>query len=334
MTTALLTPSDLPNGRLQPRKGDQQVSATDVIGLGYAALDTIGLTPHLPQLDDNVLLEDLTRQGGGPVAQALVTLVRLGATAGFVGRVGDDDAGELIRSGLAEEGVDVAHMQSSPGARSLQSMILVDKETGKRSICAFRGTAGDIDLNEATLRYLVSGQYLHLDGHSPHAAVAAAREAGRRGVRVCLDAGAGTTFEYLQPLIQVTNVLIAAERFTLQVSPDGSIATGAAYLRSLGPEIVVVTSGERGSYTLTASDEFSTLAFPIAVVDTTGAGDVFHGAYLFGLLQGWDLASTAAFAGATASLKCTQLGGRVAIPHLPQVVEFMAAQGRPLPINR
>ncbi len=304
--------------------------ARDVVGLGYSALDTIGLTPRLPDLDDNVLLEDLTRQGGGPVAQALVTLARLGATAGFVGRIGDDDAGALIRSGLADEGVDVAYLQTAQGARSLQSMILVDKDTGKRSICAFRGTAGEIDLDDRTLEYLCSGQYLHLDGHSAAAAVVAARQAAQRGVRVCLDAGAGTDVDYLLPLVRETHVLIAAERFTMMASPDGSVVTGAAHLLTLGPEIVVVTLGERGSYTLSANAEFSTAPFPVSVVDTTGAGDVFHGAYLYGLLQHWDLASTAAFAGATAALKCTRLGGRAAIPRLPDVLAFMAGQGRPL----
>ena len=310
------------------------MTALDVVGLGYAALDTIGLTPRLPHLDDNVLLEDLTRQGGGPVAQALVTLVRLGASAGFVGRIGDDDAGTLIRAGLAEEGVDVAYLQTAPAARSLQSMILVDKETGKRSICAFRGTAGPIELDDATLAYLSSGTYLHLDGHSPEAAVAAARETSRRGARVCLDAGAGTTLEHLLPIIRVTDVLVAAERFAISAAPDGEMTSGAAYLRSLGPEIVVVTQGEHGSYTLAGDTAFSTPAFRVPVVDTTGAGDVFHGAYLYGLLQGWDLAATAAFAGATAALKCTQLGGRVAIPRLPQVLAFMEEHGSKLPMAR
>lgn len=306
------------------------MSQRDVIGLGYAALDTIGLTPRLPHLDDHLLLEDLTRQGGGPVAQALVTLVRLGATAGFVGRVGDDDAGALIRAGLADEGVEVTHLQTAPGARSLQSMILVDKATGKRSICAFRGTAGEIDLDDRTRNYLCSGRFLHLDGHSVGSAVIAARQAAQSGVRVCLDASAGTDPGYLLPLIRETQVLIAAERFTMAISPDGTVAAGAARLLARGPEIVVVTLGERGSYTLSASAEFSTAPFPVAVVDTTGAGDVFHGAYLYGLLQGWDLASTAEFASATAALKCTQLGGRAAIPRLPDVLAFMAAQGRPL----
>lgn len=311
-------------------KGGDAVVQRDVIGLGYAALDTIGLTPRLPALDDNVLLEDLTRQGGGPVAQALVTLARLGATAGFVGRVGDDDAGALIRAGLADEGVEITYLQIAPGARSLQSMILVDKATGKRSICAFRGTAGEIVLDDQTRTYLCSGRFLHLDGHSVNSAVIAARQAAQNGVRVCLDAGAGTDVDYLLPLIRETQVLVAAERFTVLASPDGTVAAGAAHLLSLGPEIVVVTLGEHGSYTLTASAAFSTAPFPVTVVDTTGAGDVFHGAYLYGLLQGWDLASTAEFAGATAALKCTQLGGRVAIPRLPDVLAFMAGQGRPL----
>ncbi|MCA9876447.1 MAG: hypothetical protein KC442_01650, partial [Thermomicrobiales bacterium] len=244
----------------------------DVIGLGYSALDTIGLTPRLPLLDDNIQLEDLTRQGGGPVAQALVTLARLGATAGFVGRVGDDDAGSLIRAGLAEEGVDVAHLQTAPGARSLQSMILVDKATGKRSICAFRGTAGPIALDDTTLAYLCSGRFLHLDGHSPDAAVTAARQAAQRGVQVCLDAGAGAEVDFLLPLVRVTNILIAAERFAVNAAPDGTIASGAAWLLTQGPEIVVVTRGEHGSYTLTEDAEFSTPAFPVDVVDTTGAG--------------------------------------------------------------
>ena len=302
----------------------------DVIGLGNSALDTIGLIPRLPQLDSRVALEDMTRQGGGQVAQALVTLARLGATAGFVGRVGDDEAGALIRAGLAEEGVEVAYLQTTPGARSKQSMILVDRDTGKRSICAFAGTAGEIALDSQTLDYLSSGRFLHLDGHSAAAAAIAARQAARSGVRVCLDAGAGMNVDGLLPLIRETHVLIAAEDFTMAASPAGTVAAGAAHLLTLGPEIVVVTLGERGSYTLTASAELSTAPFPVSVVDTTGAGDVFHGAYLFGLLQGWDLASTAEFAGATAALKCTQLGGRAAIPRLPEVVAFMAARGRPL----
>ena len=305
--------------------------ARDVIGLGFAVRDTIGLVPHLPELDEGVILEDLTLQGGGPVAQALVTLARLGASVGFVGRLGDDAVGEEIRTGLAEEGIDLSFLQIEPGARSPQSMILVDKPTGKRSICAFPGTAGDIDLDDDTLAYLGSGRFLHLDGHSPEAALTAANAAFRRGVRICLDAGAGASIDPMLPLVEATTVLIAAERFAMGVASNGAVESGAAHLLHMGPEIVVVTRGEQGSSTWTRDTAFSTPGFPVTAVDTTGAGDVFHGAYLYGLLQGWDLVSTAEFAGAVAALKCTRLGGRAAIPRLPEVMDFLAERGRHWP---
>jgi ribokinase len=298
----------------------------DVVGLGFATLDTIGLAPHLPRLDERVLLADLTRQGGGPVAQALVTLSRLGASTGIVGRVGDDDAGAEIRADLAREGVDVTHLQIAAGASSTQSLILVDQPTGKRSICAFRGTAGDVVLDDDILAYCASERFLHLDGHSPAAALAVARAASCQGVRICLDAGAGAPVDHLLPLVPLTDVLIAAERFATSVSPDGTFETGASRLLGMGPRIVVVTRGEHGSWTLTADTSFATPAFPVTVVDTTGAGDVFHGAYLYGVLQGWDLERTASFAGATAALKCTRLGGRTGIPRLPDVLAFLAEQ--------
>ena len=113
--------------------------------------------------------------------------------------------------------MNVSHLQIEPGATSPQSLILVDRPTGKRSICAFRGTAGDIVLDETTLDYLCSGRFLHLDGHSPVAALAAARTAASRGVRVCLDAGAGVPVDRLLPLVPATTVLIAAERFATSV---------------------------------------------------------------------------------------------------------------------
>lgn len=298
-----------------------------VVGLGFATLDTIGLTPHLPALDQGVLLEAVTRQGGGPVAQALVTLRRLGATTGFVGRLGDDDVGAVIRADLDAEGVDLHHLQIEPGATSPQSIILVDRPTGKRSICAFRGSVGDVVLDDEALRYAGSGRFLHLDGHSPLAAASAAHAARERGVRVCLDAGAGAPVEQLLALVPATDVLIAAEQFAARIAPDGAFATGAARVLGMGPDIVVVTRGDRGSYTFTADTAFATPAFPVAVVDTTGAGDVFHGAYLYGLLQGWTLESTAAFASATAAIKCTGLGGRAAIPPLPTVLRFLEERG-------
>ena len=315
------------------------MTAFDVIGLGFSSLDTVGLVPHLPRLDEGAPLLGLTRQGGGPVAQALVTLARLGVKVGFIGRVGDDDAGETMRRDLAAEGVDTSRLQVEPGATSPQCIILVDQPTGKRSICCSGGTVSPIP-STIDGAYASSGRFLHLDGHSPEAARAAATAARAAGVTVCLDAGGPEA--HLRELVPLTDVLIAAERFARALAPDGTVERGAADLLTMGPRIVVVTCGERGAYTRTAEREVVTPALAVPVVDTTGAGDVFHGGFLYGLLQGWELARTAEFAAATAALKCTQLGGRAGIPRRSEVEAFLhrhartdgwsAARDGPLPI--
>lgn len=299
------------------------MTAFDVIGLGFSSLDTIGLVPHLPRLDQGTPLLDLTRQGGGPVAQALVTLARLGARAGFIGRVGDDEAGLAMRHGLDAEGVDVSRLQTEPAATSPQCIILVDQPTGKRSICCTTGSVAAIS-DDVDVAYACAGSYLHLDGYSPAAALVAARSARVAGVTVCLDAGGPG--RHLHDLVPVTDVLIAAESFVRAFASDGTLETGARQLMAMGPAIVVVTRGERGSYIRTADQELVTPAFSVPVVDTTGAGDVFHGGFLYGLLQGWELARTARFAAAAAALKCTKLGGRAGIPRLLEVEAFLRRQ--------
>lgn len=301
----------------------------DVVGLGFSSIDLVGLTPRLPELDHGVLLTDITRQGGGPVAQAMVTLCRLGASAGFVGRLADDEAGVEMRRQLEAEGVDLAQLQIEPGGRSAQCLILVHEPTGKRSMCCFPGTTDPIRSELVDADYLTSGRLLHLDGIAPDAALWAAREAKRRGVTVCLDAGGPS--EQLAPLVELVDVLIAAEAFAVARAPDGAIEDAAEELLRAGPSLVVVTCGARGAYTLTADQAFWTPAFAVDVVDTTGAGDVFHGGYLLGLLRGWDCRTTAEFASATAALKCTALGGRAGIPTLPTVLSFLEARGRPVP---
>ena len=298
----------------------------DVVGLGFTTLDHIGIVPHLPRLDEGQPMSAFSRQGGGPVAQALVTLARLGATVGFVGRVGDDEAGVIMRRDLLAEGVDVSRLEVESGATSPQCVILVHQPTGKRSICVHRGSAAPVPAEGLDLAYLCAGHFLHLDGSSPDAALVAARAARAAGVRTCLDAGGPGP--RLVELVALTDVLIAGERFATSVADDGDYRMGAARLLAMGPDLVVVTRGEHGAFTQTATIAFHTPAFVVPVVDTTGAGDVFHGAYLFGLLHGWDLPAMAEFASAAAALKCIQLGGRAGIPRLNAVLSFLDERGR------
>ena len=294
----------------------------DVVGLGFSSLDTVGLAPQLPQLDEGAPLLGITRQGGGPVAQALVTLQRLGAATGYVGSLGDDEAGQAMVAGLQAEGVDTSRLIITPGRTSPQCIILVHAPTGLRSICCEGGTAPPVPSAGLDLDYLCSGHYLHLDGSHSAASLVAAREAQRRGVRVCLDAGGPS--DALFALVPYVDVLIASAKFALGLEGVTSIEDSASRLLTQGPSVVVVTSGKHGAWTASAEGAFATPAFHVQVLDTTGAGDVFHGAFLYGLLQGWDLPDVTRFAAATAALKCRKLGGREGIPILPEVLAFLA----------
>lgn len=306
-------------------------ASLDVVGLGFGSVDYLGIVPHLPTVDEGVELQAFNQQGGGPVAQALVTLARLGAKVGFVGRVGDDNAGITMKRDLEREGIDLTHLQLARGDTSPQCMILVHQPTGKRSICVYRGSAGEVKAEELNLAYLCSGRFLHLDNTSREASLVAARAARAAGVKVCLDAGGFSAG--LEDLVKVTDILIASVRCAISVAPNGDYRTGADILLEMGPELVVVTIGEDGSYTKTADREFHTDSFSVRVVDTTGAGDVFHGAYLFSLLQNWDLETASIFASAAAAIKCTQLGGRAGIPTYTSVAEFLRQRDHHLPLN-
>jgi len=302
----------------------------DVVGLGFSSVDYLGIVPRLPTIDEGAPLLDFTQQGGGPVAQALVALARLGAATGFVGRLGDDEAGQFMRRGLLEEGIDISHLQIQRNATSPQCIILVHQPTGKRSICCTGGTAGPVADDSVDVDYVSSGRYLHLDGHSRPAAIRAARAACERGVKVCLDVG--SPGEHVAELIDVSDIVVAGVRCAESFALDGhDYRAGAEAMLERGPEIVVVTLGEHGSYTKTRDQEFTCPSFRVPVVDTTGAGDVFHGGYIYGLLRGWDLFTVAEFASACSALKCGKLGGRAGIPTLAAVESFLVSQGRPLP---
>ena len=160
-----------------------------------------------------------------------------------------------------------------------------------------------------------------IDSLHPKAASAAAKMAKDKGFRVVLDTGAFKP--HATELFTLADVVIAPEYFTVEYSSGKGIADVAHELLNLGPQIVVITQGENGGFCFTQGGEFAFFGFKVEVVDTTGAGDVFHGAFVYGLLKGWEVKRTATFASAVAAIKCTQLGGRTGIPSLHKALAFL-----------
>lgn len=284
----------------------------DVITLGYSAVDYLGIVPHLPEIDTKILMEDFTRQGGGPAATAAVTVARLGGKAAFVGVMGDDDFSDFMLREFASEQVDASHVIRCPGASSQFSFIMVDKATGKRTIVWTRSKLPPIAPNEIDHDFISSCKVLHLDRHEPQAGIEAARWVHEAGGIVSMDAG--TYVPELQELLPHVDVLIASHAFAQDAT--GIVDPGECARALLeSRRIAGVTFGDKGSWFATSDGaQFHVPAFKVDVVDTNGAGDVFHGAFAFGLAQGWEAERCARFASAVAALKCTKLGGRAGIP--------------------
>jgi len=293
----------------------------EVIGLGQCSLDILGQVDHYPELDQKAELSSLLIQGGGPVATAMVTLARLGVQVSFIGAVGNDDFGQNIRQGLLDEKVDCTYLVSSPGESSQVAFISVDAE-GHRNIFWHRGTAAP-EL-PACLPELLNGttKILHLDGLHLETDIAAATLARENYVLTTLDAG--TFRPGIERLLPLIDHLVVSEKFALQACGGDDLNVALDHLANYGARAVTITLGSQGSLTIERDGErFLHEAFQVDAVDTTGCGDVFHGAYIYGLLREWPLLKTVRFASACAALKARALGGRTAIPRLPEVEEFL-----------
>ncbi len=292
----------------------------DVVGLGHCTVDYIGVLDHFPESDKRTEIIELSMQGGGPVSTALVTLAGFGVETSYIGKISDDDFGNFIRQGLREAGVDTRGLVIEPGKVSPFSFIAVDRKTGKRGIFWTRGDVSLITPQEVQLHLIDGAKILHVDGLTIDAQIAAAGYARDHGVTVVYDAGSPRP--RMEELMKLTNVLVASERFAAEVG-RGALAESLRLLQMKGPRTVVVTIGEEGSVGMENGETYIVPALSVKVVDTTGAGDVYHGAFIYGMLQGFPLRERMRFANAAAGLKCRSLGGRAGIPSLSEVHEAL-----------
>lgn len=296
-----------------------------VVGLGQCSLDILGSLEQYPPVDRKCSLDNVLIQGGGPVATALVTLARLDVPSAFIGCIGDDDFGRRIAKGLETEGVDCRHLLIDFSASSQFSFIAVEKEGGRRTIFCHRGNCRPLTVDDLPTELIRSSRLLHLDGCQPGAALAAAKLAKANGVITVLDGGSWRPG--IDELLPQIDHLVVSARFAEHLLPGRPVWEALPLLLSYGCRAATVTDGESGSHTQSrAGESFYQPAFAVKSVDTTGCGDVFHGGYLFGLLQNWPLRRTVRFAAACAAIKSTALGGRTAIPTLLEVEAFLAAR--------
>jgi sulfofructose kinase len=296
----------------------------DVVGLGAVSVDFLCLLDSFPQRGSKTRVLQFAMQGGGLVGTALVTLARLGARVCYVGKLGKDEFSEFLVREFEREGVDLK-LKREEGILPIRAVVLVDSK-GERTIAwtdegAPRLSPGEVEPEELAR----SARILHLDyvGLELEAAVEIAKAARDSGTKVSIDAEKAVPG--VRRLLNLTDLLVVPEDFSYQLTGETDPEKAARLLhRRHGSELVCITAGERGCFCLAGGEFFHQPAFRVRVVDTTGCGDVFHGAFLYGVLRGWDLRRVARFASAVAALKCRKLGGRAGIPRLEEVEEFLA----------
>lgn len=296
----------------------------DVLGLGCAAVDELLYVASYPQADAKARVLRRQRQCGGLGATALVAAARLGARCAYAAVLGNDPLSDFVADALGKEGIEVSLAPRRAEARPVHSVIIVGEDTGTRNI--FYDTSGktgaDDELPSADL--IRRSRVLFLDQYGMTGNLRAAKMANEAGVPVVADIEA-TDAPKLDQLLPMIGHLIVSKDIASQLSGQSDPIAAVRRLWAPHRQAVVVTCGDQGSWHITSADHspIHQPAFKINVVDTTGCGDVFHGAYAFALARGYSIAERVRLASAAAAIKATRPGGQSGAPNLQSVHEFL-----------
>ena len=294
----------------------------DVVGMGLNSVDFLSLVPQFPASNSKMKTLRFSRQGGGQVATALVALSRWGIVTKYIGKVGADDLGRYSLQSICQEGIDVSSVIVEPGTPNQCATIIVDGQSGERTILWDRDERLMYRPGELHRAEVCSGKILHLDGHDIRAAIQCARWAKEEGMITVVDID---KVEPLTPdLLREIDFLITSSRFPALFTGISDRERALIELQKEAPGFVCATLGREGAMALLKGKILHVEGFEVEVVDTTGAGDVFHGGFIYGLLQNWEVEGILRFANAAAALKCRDLGGRKGIPTLEEVKKLLS----------
>lgn len=269
---------------------------------------------RFPEPDSKCEFHDLTIQGGGPVATALVALSRWGKRCFFCGVVGDDAFGSAIADSLRSEGIETQGILIREGCGSQFAFIAAEGGTGRRTIFWRRPTGAPLSPEEIPWETVRRSRIVLTDGLFIDAALALARKAKEWSIPVVVDAG--SLRDGMLDLARWSDHFIASETFARSLMGADDPEGACRRLADLGPAVVGVTLGARGSVFFTDGRLTRHEAYAVDAVDTTGCGDVFHGAYVYGLLEGRPMTQRVAFASWASAQVARRLGGRAGIPAL------------------
>ena len=295
----------------------------DVLGIGLNATDTLILVKEFPAYAGKVPFDRELVSPGGQVATAVVACARLGLRTKYVGTIGDDVRGSIQRESLEELDIDTSSLIVRENCPNQTAYIIIDGRTGERTVLWQRDAGlrlSPADLREEDIR---NARLLHIDGYDVEAATYAAELAHSYGVPVSLDVD--TVYPGFDSVLRHVDYLIAGSswpaKWTGFSDPFDALS---ALRREYGCQVTAMTLGSLGSLALSEDRWHYSAAFEVPCLDTTGAGDVFHGAFCCAMLEGMELESALAFSNAAAALNCTAIGARGHVPTRSEITGLLA----------
>jgi sulfofructose kinase len=295
----------------------------DVVGFGLNAVDHMVVVPRYPEFNSKIRLLEQSRHCGGQIASALTALARLGCITRYIGKVGSDDAGALQLAQLSAEGVEHSYVQQVAGANNQIAFIIIDASNGERTIIWDRDDRLAFQAEEVDKAAIQSGRILHIDGHDIAADIRAAQYAHEAGMPVVIDVD--NFYPGADQLLPHIDFLVTSSDFPARATGVTDPHQALAKLKEMsGAYFVAMTIGRAGVMAYHQGEYLTIPGFEVECRDTTGAGDAFHGGFIYGLLQGMTIVETLRFANAVAAMKCCQLGAQSGLPTLAEVAEFLS----------
>ena len=292
----------------------------DVVGVGLNATDTLIPVHQFPAAGSKVEFRSANVLPGGQVATAMVACQSWGLRTRYVGKVGDDLASTLHRSEFANHGVE-AHLFTAPGCPSQQAFILVD-DAGERTVLWKRDDRLTLRPEELRREWVVRSRVLHVDGHDTAAATLAATWAREAGIAVVADLD--ELYPGIQELLPKVDYLVTSRDVPGKLLGEPDLRKSLPALHSrYRCALAAATLGREGVLAWDGARFYYAAAYRVAVVDTTGAGDIFHAGFIYALLQGWPPERQLDFACAAAALNCTALGARGGIQAVDRIEALM-----------
>jgi len=294
----------------------------DVVGWGLNATDTLLLVPHFPAYAGKAPFEEEIVSPGGQVASAMVACARLGLRVKYIGSIGDDERGRIQIESLRGTGINLDDVQLRRNCPNQSAYIVVDRSTGERTVLWRRAACLRIDPAEITPEQIACARLLHIDGHDTPAMARAAEIARRHGIPVSVDVD--SVYHGFEHVLPNVDYLVASSEFpsawTGEQDPFVALET---LQKEYGMKVAAMTLGAHGALARVDGRFVYSPAFVVNCIDTTGAGDVFHGAFCYAVLQGMPIREALEFSNAMGALNCTALGARGGIRGVEDVRTLM-----------